>query len=389
MNKVRFTALLMLSVLVLGTLFVAYSSPEFSVYANPAAPNQTSVIDFEGLAEGTIVSSVSNGSGISGDVVSGSVSIFGFNPVFGLSTNTAMVFDSRCLPAGTPAGCTGNDGDLFWPEAGNTLIISEDMDSGDPDDADVVDATFAFDYSNWGTGIVTVHSISVLDVETEEAGAANVQLFSGGLDGTLLGTVPIPETGNGLHAEILINVSGVDAMRVDLDGSGAITNIIISPVAFTPTPTDTPTATPTETSTPTPTATATPTDTPTPTPTPTSTPTEPTAVELLYFQADLTGEDQVTLTWGTASEIGTYGFNIYRSADGDFAHAELVHFEPARGGIVDTTYEWRETVPSSGVYTYWLEEVVNRGRNVNTTVIGSAVTLRKVYVPFLGLRSRP
>ena len=38
-----------------------------------ASANSVSVIDFEGLAEGSIVSSVPSGSGISGDPVSGSV----------------------------------------------------------------------------------------------------------------------------------------------------------------------------------------------------------------------------------------------------------------------------------------------------------------------------
>ena len=108
MNRVRCAPLLILSVLVLGTLFYAANLvPIPSAFAYPAAPRQNSVIDLEGLPEGSIVNSLSYGSGISGDPVSGEVAVFGFNPAFGLDTNAAMIFDSACLPPGTPAGCTG------------------------------------------------------------------------------------------------------------------------------------------------------------------------------------------------------------------------------------------------------------------------------------------
>jgi hypothetical protein len=336
-----------------------------------ASANPDSVIDLEGLAEGTIVSSVSFGSGISGDPVSGEVSVFGFNPVFGPNTNAAMIFDAECLPAGTPAGCTGNDGDLFWPDAGNVLIISEDLDSSDPDDADVPGAVFTFDYSNWGTGVVTVHSISVIDVETEEAGDAKLHLYSGGLGGTLLAEMLIPETGDGLYAAIPINVSGVDAMRVDLDGSGAITNISITPDALTPTPTNTSeatsTPTPTSTSTPTqiivpPLVTSTPTPTSTATPTETSTPSTPTAIELLDFRVDEVSGQQVKLAWATSAEIDHYGFRLYRSQDSSFENAKLIHFQAGAGDVAGSAYAFTDTVPNSGRWWYWLADIDNRGR---------------------------
>ncbi len=62
-----------------------------------AAPGST--IDFEGLAEGSTVSSVSSSSGISGDVVAGSIKVIGFNP--SLAGNQAMIFDATC--AGGPS----------------------------------------------------------------------------------------------------------------------------------------------------------------------------------------------------------------------------------------------------------------------------------------------
>ena len=88
------------------------------------------VIDFEGLAEGDIPDILRNGAGISGDVIDGDVSVFGSNPDFP-DTNTAMIFDATCVE-----GCSGGDDDLHFPELGNGLIISEDLDSSDPDDAD-------------------------------------------------------------------------------------------------------------------------------------------------------------------------------------------------------------------------------------------------------------
>src|SRR3990170_2820001 len=124
---------------ILGGLvaLVLILSPTFAPQASLGA-----FIDFEGLPEGSIVSSLSFGAGISGDPISGEVTVFGINPVFGPNVNAAMIFDSACLPGGTPADCTGNDSDLFLPAEGNVLIISEDLDSNDPDDADMVGSIF-------------------------------------------------------------------------------------------------------------------------------------------------------------------------------------------------------------------------------------------------------
>ena len=63
--------------------------------------NPSSVIDFEGLAEGAIVSSVACSSGITCDAdPGGSVSVFGTNP--DLAGNQAMIFDATCA-----GGCSG------------------------------------------------------------------------------------------------------------------------------------------------------------------------------------------------------------------------------------------------------------------------------------------
>jgi hypothetical protein len=188
-----------------------------SIYV-PAQAAMVSTIDFEGLAEGAIVGTVTYGAGISGDPISGSVAVYGYNPFFP-NANAAMIFDSAC-----PGGCSGQDNDLYWPDLGKTLIVSEDMDSGDPDDSDSPLQYFTFDYANLGPGKVTVDSIVFGDVESVESGGT-VKLYGNSI---LLATVVIPVTGDNVAATLTIGVAGVDFMRVDLNGSAAIDNIKIS-----------------------------------------------------------------------------------------------------------------------------------------------------------------
>jgi hypothetical protein len=185
-----------------------------SAAAVPArAATLEATIDFEGLAEGAIVSSLSSGSGISGDAVSGSVGVFGVNPSLAPGTNAAMIFDATCA-----GGCSGGDDDLFFPAQGNILIISEDLDSADPDDADENGQNLTFDYSGFGPGTVTVVSLTLMD--TEEAGGTIELTTSGGTT-----TVPIPVTGDGNSVVVPIGVSGVTSMKVILAGSGAVDNV--------------------------------------------------------------------------------------------------------------------------------------------------------------------
>jgi hypothetical protein len=190
-----------------------------SAAAVPArAATLEATIDFEGLAEGAIVSSLSSGSGISGDAVGGSVAVVGAEG--GAGPNAAMIFDATCTPGGTPADCTGDDPDLFFPAQGNVLIVSEDLDTTDPDDSATPGSTLSFDYSGFGPGTVTVVSLTVMD--TEEAGGTIALTTSGNPVPTV---IPIPVTGNGLSAVVPIGVSGVTSMLVTFAGSGAIDNV--------------------------------------------------------------------------------------------------------------------------------------------------------------------
>ncbi len=235
-------------------------------------------IDFEaGLSEGDIVSSVSCGTGMTCTADPGGfVGVFGDSADPGIPGNAAMIFDAECS-----GGCSGGDDDLFFPGQGNILIITEDEDAGDPDDADLVNAFFEFDFSTWGPGTVCVDSIDVGDVEARETGA-KVELFPGPT------VVNVPDTGDNVIVSVPINVCGVDFMRVTLNGSGAIDNIEIElPPKETPTPTPTPT----------PTSTPTPTPPPSPTPAPSPTPQALEAVALPDTGGSPSGGSSSALSW--------------------------------------------------------------------------------------------
>lgn len=179
------------------------------------AATEMAVIDFEsGLASGDIVSLLDVGTGITG-TDAGDVPVDGTRSTLP-GVNQAMIFDANC--GGSPATCTGEDSDLYQPTLGNVLIISEDGDTTDPDDADVGEL-FTFDFSGWGpTGVVTVVSIDVLDVEAVEASGANIDV-----DGS---SVAIPEIGDGNFQTVDVGLTGT-TLQVVLNGSGAIDNIRI------------------------------------------------------------------------------------------------------------------------------------------------------------------
>ena len=159
----------------------------------PPAPGETITVDFGtvdgvALAAGTVVTDQFEGLTIAATGGAGS----------------AMIFDS--------ANPTGGDDDLAVPEADNLLIISEDGDSGDPDDnAGGGVLSFEFDAP------VTVDTIDLVDIE--ETGSS-VQLFDA--DGALIETVDIPATGDGSLQELTVGVADVSRLEVILTGSGAI-----------------------------------------------------------------------------------------------------------------------------------------------------------------------
>ncbi len=203
-------------------MFVLLSLGLVAATFHPAQTVKRATIDFSGLAEGAIVSSLSNGAGISGDPIEGSISVFGSNPVFP-GTNTAMIFDATCA-----GGCSGQDFDLQFPELGNGLIISEDLDSSDPDDADNPGAFFNFVFSNFGNAKVNVGTLTVADID-EATGL--IEAYKGG---QLKKKMDFPPTGDHMKAEVNFGVKDIDRLVVRLNGSGMIDNIEIEIVEQEP-----------------------------------------------------------------------------------------------------------------------------------------------------------
>lgn len=187
----------------------------FAVSGGVSAAN-TSVIDFTGLAEGQIVSSLSSGNGISGAPVVGTVAVSGQRSQGG--GNAAMVFDSTCGGGGS-ADCTGGDPDLYAPDLGNTMIVSEDGNSANPDD-NQWGGTISFDFSNFGPGVVDIPSVTLLD--TERSG--KVQAFN---NGDLIATSVIPVVPDGGRSTINLNAVDADLFVVTFIESGAVDNIVI------------------------------------------------------------------------------------------------------------------------------------------------------------------
>jgi hypothetical protein len=99
----------------------------------------------------------------------------------------------------------------------------------------------------------------------------------------------------------------------------------------------------------------------------------PTAVTLASFIAERQADGSVAVRWVTGAEVGTWGFHVLRSADGQRDHAVrvtaslLAHQGSAATGAA---YSWVDTQAEPGVtYTYWLEEVELGGA---TNVYGPA-----------------
>ncbi len=308
---------------------------------NTKAQKVSAVIDFENIPPGTIVDQLYSGYGISGADIPGFVFVNAYNPDLG-DVNAAMIFDARCPPGNVPADCTGNDADLFNPSFGNTLIISEDLDMTDPDDADVPGSRIQFEYTGLGDGNgATIESLEVQDIEEDQGELENALIFfyEGGLGGKLVGTVDIPHTGNGNTALVQVGFANVDAMEIDLAGSGTVNNIRFSA--------------------------------------------EPTAVELLYFHVDRPVGGKVNLSWATAAEIDNLGFYIYRGPTSDLGDAERIHFEPAGGGSAGYTYSFTDT-PGSGSWWYWLSDIDTNGvETFHLPDTQSAIFSHTTFLPLL------
>lgn len=158
---------------------------------------QSTSIDFEGPAAGTVITDQFAGATFS------TLSEFG-----------VMIFDT--------ANITGGDKDLASDTLGNVLIISEDGDSFDPDDA-AEGGTISVEFDD----LATITSVGLLDIE-EEGGL----LTFFGADDSVIDTIDIEALSNNSIQDIAVNLSDVARMDVLLPGSGAIAGIdfIVDPV---------------------------------------------------------------------------------------------------------------------------------------------------------------
>jgi large repetitive protein len=90
----------------------------------------------------------------------------------------------------------------------------------------------------------------------------------------------------------------------------------------------------------------------------------PTSVTLVSLTATREGS-AIAVRWATATEENTWGFQVYRSATGDRADAELITpaLIPAQGGGQQGgSYEVIDSSAQPGVtYSYWLVETENGG----------------------------
>ena len=144
----------------------------------------------------------------------GPIMVSGINPNIS-GSNAAMIFDSN--------NPTGGDFDLATTTQNNILIISEDLNSNEPDD---LDGAGEFQFSFGACGPVTIHSMTIIDVEGSEK-TPYVEYFDAA--GVFLGVDSLPTTGNGGIATVNFAnpTPNVDSMHVHLGGSGAIDDICI------------------------------------------------------------------------------------------------------------------------------------------------------------------
>ena len=200
-----------------------------SVAMSPLALATT--ITFDGLAEGTIIDD---------EYFSDyGITINGTN-VARNQSNLAVIFDSSLSNT--------RDADLESPfnnintptlgesNPGNILIIHEDPSSCDdftcanPDDEGRrPSGFFTIDF----TDSVTLNSIDFFVIEKEEATQNNaIQLFASNGDELSTGLFFTPGTGgNNTWDRLNFDIAGVSLLKINLNGSGAISNLNFTSVA--------------------------------------------------------------------------------------------------------------------------------------------------------------
>lgn len=77
------------------------------------------------------------------------------------------------------------------------------------------------------------------------------------------------------------------------------------------------------------------------------------------------GSSPTVITWETASEVNTAGFNIYRgpSAEGPWTQINTTLIAPSSDPVQGGKYEYRDAAPVPGETYYLLEEIELNGAN--------------------------
>lgn len=215
--------------------------------ATSAIPSDAVVIDFEGFNSGDIVSEVTPNEGCDGTIGVYAENLSPMNALAG--SNSAMIFFSS---PETTAELTGEDVDLGTPNdsfpggvgvssegpqasndvaLGNVLIITEDGDSSDPDDSYYPGTFYAFDFTGYGTGSVTLFGFDMLDLDGVGAGGLDTEVFlyNDNLVGDpLVFSAVIPSLADNSKQWVdLGGTEGVTRMVISLNNSGAIDNITL------------------------------------------------------------------------------------------------------------------------------------------------------------------
>lgn len=178
---------------------------------------RTDVIDFMCNPQPTtiVLDFETNGSGqslMAGDIIDDEFQSYGVSiTTHDPGQNPAMIFDTR-----QP---TGNDVDLAVAPGivDHVLIISEDANPANPDD-NVEGGTIQFTFDSL-VGNVTV---GVLDIDF---GHSDGYVEALDQDGQILGRVGIPATGDHQLGEVHLDITGIAAINVSLESSGAITEL--------------------------------------------------------------------------------------------------------------------------------------------------------------------
>ncbi len=206
--------------------------------ATTGAHAAVEVIDFDSLPTGMIVTEVF------GDQGTGPVKVKGINGRFGEAVNAAIIFDSSNptgddFDLGSPnevfggpgKGIGGREGKYANRERlGKLLIVAENMVDADgdgliddPDDEGQLQQRVDFEIDFSAVGPVTVHRMTLIDVEERER-TPTVHLI--GAAGTSLDRKDLDITDdNGVARIDLGPTEGVLRMLVQLHGSGAISSI--------------------------------------------------------------------------------------------------------------------------------------------------------------------